>query len=133
MGDVVSGDAVSSLTSGNPTNLVDLAPISKANDAGASTTPLAGDAIGIEAEMEGIKQNSSPVDAQVIDFGYGMFSPRRNQNDVQSIIWDSSNGHYSLSERTDDSVLNVQPEVNTGLELPSFVAVIIRGQNQEEQ
>ncbi|KAI3743660.1 hypothetical protein L1987_61371 [Smallanthus sonchifolius] len=61
-----------------------------------SFTPT-GDVTVMDTEMDGLKHTANPANIQVLDNGYGMFSPRKDRNDIQSIVWDSSNGHYNLS------------------------------------
>ncbi|KAI3777944.1 hypothetical protein L1987_47747 [Smallanthus sonchifolius] len=63
-----------------------------------SHTPVGGATV-VDTEMEGVKQPSSPANIQVTENDYGTFSPRKDSNDIQSIIWDSNKGHYNLSGR----------------------------------
>ncbi|KAI3816850.1 hypothetical protein L1987_16556 [Smallanthus sonchifolius] len=113
MGDMASGHADQTPPPGNFSFLVDQAPLSETIETGAIAAPLTSDPSGSDVEMEGTKHPSRPVDVQGLDFGYGKFSPRTNRTDVQSIIWDPDNGHYCLSEITNYSDLNVQPEPHT--------------------
>ncbi|KAI3814425.1 hypothetical protein L1987_14065 [Smallanthus sonchifolius] len=69
-----------------------------AADNGVSKPSPAVESTVIDTEMEGSNQSSRPAEFQVTDSAYGMFSPRKDRNDVQSIIWDSTNGHFSLSD-----------------------------------
>ncbi|KAI3724755.1 hypothetical protein L1987_64520 [Smallanthus sonchifolius] len=48
--------------------------------------PPAGAIDSLDSVMEGPIPTTSPA-------GYGMYSPRRDGSDFQSIIWDASNGH----------------------------------------
>ncbi|KAI3786257.1 hypothetical protein L1987_45392 [Smallanthus sonchifolius] len=71
----------------------------------------------MDTEMEGLKHPSSPANIQVFENNYGMFSPRKDSNDIQSIFWDSNNGHYNLSGRiqgndmvTKECDRNTQPD-----------------------
>ncbi|KAI3820211.1 hypothetical protein L1987_07754 [Smallanthus sonchifolius] len=115
MGEMSCGDTEPNSTLGSLNNPVDLAPHSDSREIGVPIDTLAGETTGTDVEMEGLQHPSRPVDAQGSDHGYGMFSPRKNRNEVQSIIWDSGNGHYSLSKRPNVSALNAQPEVHTGV------------------
>ncbi|KAI3724762.1 hypothetical protein L1987_64527 [Smallanthus sonchifolius] len=115
MGEMACGDTEPNSTLGSLNNPVDLAPHSDSKEIGVPIDTLAGETTGTDVEMEGLQHPSRPVDAQGSDHGYGMFSPRKNRNEVQSIIWDSGNGHYSLSKRPNVSALNAQPEVHTGV------------------
>ncbi|KAI3787671.1 hypothetical protein L1987_42301 [Smallanthus sonchifolius] len=106
----------------HPTILVYLAPRTVTIEGGAAIAPLAGDATITDVVMTSRMHPSSPKEAQVYDSGYGIFSPRRNKKDVQSKVWDSRNGHYSLSERnqgngvtTTDADLNNQPKTHIGV------------------
>ncbi|KAI3743667.1 hypothetical protein L1987_56729 [Smallanthus sonchifolius] len=71
-----------------------------------------GDVTMMDTEMEGLKHFSSPASIQVSDNDYGMFSPRKDSTDIQSVIWDSNNGHYNLSGGIQAKVgLNTTPAV----------------------
>ncbi|KAI3773236.1 hypothetical protein L1987_47760 [Smallanthus sonchifolius] len=84
-----------------------------ATDDGGSDPSPAVDTLVVDTEMEGLKHPSIPADVQVTDTAYGMFSPRKDSNDVQSIIWDSTNGHFSLSDSIsgNDKWINCPPVV----------------------
>ncbi|KAI3759846.1 hypothetical protein L1987_50228 [Smallanthus sonchifolius] len=68
-----------------------------ANNKGPTSLTPIGDATVRDTEMEVLKHTASPDSIQAPDSGYGMFSPRKNKNDIQSIVWDTDNGHYKLS------------------------------------
>ncbi|KAI3745546.1 hypothetical protein L1987_58660 [Smallanthus sonchifolius] len=70
-----------------------------ATDDGLTSHTPVGDATMMDTEMIGLKHPSSPANIQVTENDYGMFSPLKDSNDIQSIIWDSNNGHYNLSGR----------------------------------
>ncbi|KAI3714444.1 hypothetical protein L1987_73046 [Smallanthus sonchifolius] len=70
-----------------------------ATDDGFTCRSPVGHATVKDTEMEGLKHLSSPANTQVTVNDYGMFSPRKDSNDIQSIIWDSNKGHYNLSGR----------------------------------
>ncbi|KAI3714447.1 hypothetical protein L1987_73049 [Smallanthus sonchifolius] len=70
-----------------------------ATDDGFTCRSPVGHATVTDTEMEGSKHLSSPANTQVTVNGYGKFSPRKDSNDIQSIIWDSNKGHYNLSGR----------------------------------
>ncbi|KAI3777947.1 hypothetical protein L1987_47750 [Smallanthus sonchifolius] len=72
-------------------------PEDGANNKGPSSLTPTGDATVMDTEMEVSKHTASPDSIQAPDNGYGMFSPRKNKNDIQSIVWDTDNGHYKLS------------------------------------
>ncbi|KAI3775636.1 hypothetical protein L1987_50217 [Smallanthus sonchifolius] len=48
---------------------------------------------------------------------YGMYSPRREGSDIQSIVWNASNGHYSITEslpeRDSTNTGSIELEINS--------------------
>ncbi|KAI3714450.1 hypothetical protein L1987_73052 [Smallanthus sonchifolius] len=66
------------------------------DDDSAGLPPI-GEATVMDTEMDGLQHTLRPANLQVTDEDYGMFSPRKDCNDTQSIVWDASMGHYNLS------------------------------------
>ncbi|KAI3805713.1 hypothetical protein L1987_21596 [Smallanthus sonchifolius] len=64
---------------------------------GSSSLPTTGETTVMDTEMDGLKHTSIPANFQVSEEDYGMFSPRKNSSDIQSIFWDASKGHYNLA------------------------------------
>ncbi|KAI3677378.1 hypothetical protein L1987_87004 [Smallanthus sonchifolius] len=90
-----------------------------ATDDGITNLSPVDEATVMDTEMEGLKHTSCPANTQVTDNNYGMYSPRKDSNNTQSIIWDSKNGHYNISDRTQgndsgssDCDLNTQPDTH---------------------
>ncbi|KAI3797116.1 hypothetical protein L1987_39809 [Smallanthus sonchifolius] len=110
IGDRRKGGDISVALEVNPSELV-------ATDDGLSSQSPVGEATIMDTEMEGLKHPSSPANIQVSENNYGMFSPRKDSNDIQSIFWDSNNGHYNVSGRiqgndmvTKECDRNTQPD-----------------------
>ncbi|KAI3740998.1 hypothetical protein L1987_58662 [Smallanthus sonchifolius] len=90
-----------------------------ATDDGITNLSPVDEATVMDTEMEGLKHTSCPANTQVTDNNYGMYSPRKDSNNTQSIIWDSKNGHYNILDRTQgndsgssDCDLNTQPDTH---------------------
>ncbi|KAI3821351.1 hypothetical protein L1987_08917 [Smallanthus sonchifolius] len=81
---------------------------------GISSFPSVGESTVLDTQMDGLKPPSSPANPQVSDKDSGMCSPRKDSNDIQSIIWDANNGHYKIAGRTQGSVSGIQDcDMNT--------------------
>ncbi|KAI3763411.1 hypothetical protein L1987_53869 [Smallanthus sonchifolius] len=92
-------------------------PEKDATDAGLPNHTPVGEISVMDTEMEGLKQPSSPANIPVTETSYGMFSPRKDRNDIQSIFWDSNKGHYDLSGRIqENNSVTLEGDLNTKLD-----------------